>query len=290
MDLSADRSEEFEAARGHLRAVATRMLGSVADADDAVSETWLRLRRADTADVVDLRRWLTTVLSRICLDLLRARRARPETPAGGHPAEATRPSGDSPEADAVLGDSVGRALVLVLETLRPAERVAFVLHDVFAVPFADIADVLDRSPEATKKLVGRARRRVQLGREPATADLDRHRRLVEAFLAALRCGDTAAVVSLLGPDVVRRVDPVLLPDGVPAAVRGATAVAREARTMSKPAWAARPALVDRAVGAVVGEPGAVTLAIVFRFDAGAIAEFEVIVEPARLAALEIDPL
>jgi RNA polymerase sigma-70 factor (ECF subfamily) len=302
---SGDRTEEFEELRGHLHTVARRILGSAADADDAVQETWLRLRRTDTEHVVNLPGWLTTVVSRICLDQLRARRARPETPAGQHPAPVAYPEGNPPgagppglnppepnppEHSAVLADSVGRTLLLVLDTLGPAERVAFVLHDVFAVPFADIAGVIGRSPEATKKLAGRARRRVQLGRAASSEDLAAHRRLVETFLAALRRADIEAVVALLAPDVVRRVDDVLLPVGVPATVRGARAIAEEARTLSKPAWAARPALVNGSVGAVVDSGRKITLAVLFRFAAGTIAEFHVVGDPAHLATLEIDSL
>jgi RNA polymerase sigma-70 factor (ECF subfamily) len=292
---NGERAEEFEESRGHLRAVAMRIVGSTGDpsaADDAVQETWLRFQRTDTADVVNLRGWLTTVVSRICLDMLRSRRAHPETPTGHHPipVEGERRTENPPEDETVLGDSVGRALLLVLDTLSPAERVAFVLHDVFAVPFADIAEVLSRSPEAAKKLAARARRRVQIGREPSTADIEPHRRLVEAFLAAIRSGNTGVVVSLLAPDVVRRVDRALLPPGSPEVVRGAAAVAEEARTFSKPAWAARPALINGSVGAVVSDAEQLILAIVFGFHAGTIAQFRVIGDPTSLAALKIDSL
>ncbi|PXY33203.1 RNA polymerase subunit sigma-70 [Prauserella sp. PE36] len=280
-------AELFEGRRDYLWAVAYRILGSATDAEDAVQETWLRLQRADLGEVGNLPGWLTTVVTRICLDLLRSPRRRRETPAD--PELPDRP-GDAadPAREAVLADSVSRALFRVLETLSPAERVALVLHDVFAVPFAEIAPILDRTPQATKRLASRARARVAggAGEEPV-ADLAGHRRLVDAFLAAIRAGDTEALLAVLAPDVVRRVDPALLRDGVPAEVRGSATVVAEARTMSAPARTARPALVDGSPGAVVVRDGHVRLALTFRIVGDLIAEFAVIGDPSRLSRLTV---
>src|SRR5881398_1673436 len=208
MDEREWLAERFEANRTHLRAVAYRMLGSVSEADDAVQEAWLRLSRSDAGEVENLRAWLTTVVARVCLDMMRSRKSRREEPLGPHVPEpiVSREDGLDPEHEALLADSVGLALLAVLETLPPAERLAFVLHDVFAVPFDEIAPIVDRSPEAARQLASRARRRVQGERAVPDPDLNRQREVVDAFLAASRHGDFEALVALLDPDVVLRQD------------------------------------------------------------------------------------
>ncbi|HKY68415.1 MAG TPA: sigma-70 family RNA polymerase sigma factor, partial [Acidimicrobiales bacterium] len=236
-------AERFEAERPRLRAVAFRMLGSRSEADDAVQEAWLRLRRADAAAIGNLAGWLTTVVSRVCLDMLRSRRSGREAPFGLLPgaesAEGDELGGageraDDPAERALTADAVGRALLVVLDRLSPAERVAFVLHDLFAVPFDEIAPVVDRSPVTAKKLASRARHRVRgsgdASRGGEAADAAGHRKVVDAFLQATRDGDVAALLSLLAPDVVRRADEVAVPAGVPAVLRGARAVAEETKT------------------------------------------------------------
>jgi len=295
MDERDGLTERFEDMRGHLRTVAYRMLGSLGEAEDAVQETWLRLRRSDTRDVDNLAGWLTTVTARVCLDMLRSRRSRREDAMGVRPPEALDRSRarTDPEQEAVLADSVGRALLVVLETLTPAERVAFVLHDVFAVPFDEIAPILERSTDAAKKLASRARKKVHVGAaengtEKHDVDLTRHRRVVNAFLAAIRAGDMDALLAVLAPDVVRRVDPVLLPAGRAASVvRGARAVVEDARTLSGPGRQAELVLVNGAPGAVVAHAGHLTLALTFIIEDEKITEFEVIGDPARLAGLTV---
>ncbi|MDX3191852.1 sigma-70 family RNA polymerase sigma factor [Streptomyces sp. MN03-5084-2B] len=277
-----DLAAEFEAERGRLRALAHRMLGSAAEADDAVQEAWLRLNRVDAVD--NLAAWLTTVVSRVCLDVLRSRKTRREEPFAVFP----EPVADAdPAGDAALADSVGRALLVVLDALGPAERIAFVLHDLFAVPFDRIAAVLDRSPVAAKKLASRARQRVRGTSPPAPADLARHRRVVEAFLAAARGGDLAALLDVLAPDVVRRADAAALPAGVPLEARGARAVAAETRVFGKRARFAETALVDGAVGVVVAPHGRLVLALAVTVEGERVAAYDVIADPARLAALHV---
>ena len=209
-------AERFEEQRAHLRAVAYRMLGSLSEADDAVQEAWLRLSRADTSDVVNLGAWLTTVVARVSLNMLRSRQTHRQEPFGPHMPEPIidRADGTDPEHEALLADSVGLALLVVLETLAPAERLAFVLHDMFAVPFDEIAPIVERSPEAARQLASRARRRVQGERAVPDADLDRQREVVDAFMAAARNGDFDALVAVLDPDVVLRADAELCRRGV----------------------------------------------------------------------------
>src|SRR5213080_2995604 len=226
-------AEQFEQHRTHLRAVAYRMLGSVSEADDAVQEAWLRLSRSDTGEVENLRAWLTTVVARVCLDMMRSRRSRREEPLGPHVPEpiVSREDGLDPENEALLADSVGLALLVVLEKLTPAERLAFVLHDMFAVPFDEIAPIVDRTPEATRQLASRARRRVRGERAVPDADLDTQRRVVDAFLAAAREGDFEALVEVLDPDVVLRAD---FGPGAPVReLRGADAVVAQAQMYSR---------------------------------------------------------
>ncbi|WP_432047516.1 sigma-70 family RNA polymerase sigma factor [Streptomyces asiaticus] len=288
-------AERFEAHRGGLRAVAYRMLGSLSEADDAVQETWLRLSRADAEAVGNLTGWLRTVVSRICLDMLRSRTARREEPVGQELPETARETGDGggggggggPEDEAVLADSVGRALLVVLDTLGPAERIAFVLHDVFAVPFDRIAPIVERSPVAAKKLASRARQKVRGIATVPRAELDRQRRTVDAFLAAARGGDMAALLAVLDPDVVRRADRAALPEGVPTVARGARAVAEETAGFAPRARFAEPALVNGSVGVVVAPRGRLLLALTVTVEDGRIAAYEVIADPARLSRLEL---
>ncbi|RKN39198.1 sigma-70 family RNA polymerase sigma factor [Streptomyces hoynatensis] len=291
MDERELPAERFEEHRGHLRAVAYRMLGSLGEAEDAVQETWLRLARVDASGIVNLAAWLQTVLSRVCLDMLRARQARPEEPVGGtEDAEAAgRPGGaggqGGPEEEVLLAESVGRALLVVLGTLSPAERIAFVLHDVFAVPFGDVAAVLDRTPVAAKKLASRARARVRGTPAVPAAELARQREVVEAFLAAARGGDLAGLLAVLAPDVVRRADPAALSPGAAPVVRGARAVAEESVALARTSRHAQTALVDGAVGIVVAPRGRLLFALTVAVEGERIAAFEVIARPERLRRL-----
>src|SRR6184192_32235 len=207
----------FEESRPHLRAVAYRMLGSLSEADDAVQEAWLRLSRSDTSEVENLKGWLTTVVARVCLDMLRSRKARPEDPVGPQSPEPTvgREGPIDPEQEALLADSVGLALLVVLDRLNPAERLAFVMHDMFAVPFEEIAVILDRTPEAARQLASRARRRVQAKESDASANVSEHRKVVDAFLTALRSGDFEGLVAALDPDVLVRIDEAAARPGAP---------------------------------------------------------------------------
>ena len=244
-------AERFEEHRTRLRAVAYRMLGSLSEADDAVQEAWLRLSRTDASEVENLGGWLTTVVARVSLNMLRSRKVRREEPLGVHMPEpiVDRADGTDPEHEALLADSVGLALLVVLETLTPAERLAFVLHDMFAVPFDEIAPIVDRSPEAARQLASRARRRVQGENAVPDADLDTQREVVDAFLAAAREGDFEALLAVLDPDVVLRADLGPAPGGS-REVRGAAAVAGQALVFSRLGLVMRPALVNGAAGAV----------------------------------------
>ncbi|MFL6836409.1 MAG: sigma-70 family RNA polymerase sigma factor [Bradyrhizobium sp.] len=239
MDEKKFLAEKFEANRAHLRAVAYRMLGSTSEVDDAVQETWLRLSRSDTSAVENLGGWLTTVVARVCLDMLRSRKSRREEPMGPHVPEPA--AYDARERDAEMADSVGAALLVVLETLAPAERLAFVLHDMFAVPFEEIAPIVGRTPAAARQLASRARRRVQGTRELSDADLGQQRKIVDAFLTASRDGDFEGLLAVLDPDVVFRADQAAQRLGSLAEIRGAAAVAE---TFKGRARAAKPALVD----------------------------------------------
>jgi RNA polymerase sigma-70 factor (ECF subfamily) len=274
---------QFEANRGHLRSVAYRMLGSTSEADDAVQEAWLRLSRSETGEVRNLDGWLTTVVARICLDMLRSRTSRREDPLGEHvPEPVAGPTGGDPEHEAVLADSVGLALLVVLETLAPAERLAFVLHDMFAVPFEEIAPIVGRSPAATRQLASRARRRVQ-GAE-TTTDISRQRAVVDAFLAASRGGDFDALLTLLDPDVVLRADPVTVAAGAEAEVIGARSVAR---TFGGRARAAQLALIDGAPGLVWMVGGRPRVVFEFAFSDGKIVGIELLSDPVRLRGLDV---
>jgi RNA polymerase sigma factor (sigma-70 family) len=276
--------EAFEKHRPHLRAVAYRMLGSLTEADDAMQEAWLRMDRADVADVRNPRGWLTTVVARICLDMLRARSARPEEPLDDAKA-ITAPDAVDPEQEAVLADSIGVALLVILQTLSPAERLAFVLHDMFDLPFAEIAPIVGRSENTAAQLASRARRRVR-GKTPDPAiDLVRQRRLVDAFLAAARDGDFDALLTVLDGDVVLHVDAAAA--GSPTTIRGAQAVAANARAFSANARFAQPALVDGAVGIVVAPKGKLALVLRFSVAADKITEIDIEADPARLSRLSL---
>jgi RNA polymerase sigma-70 factor, ECF subfamily len=285
MDEHEWLAERFEENRTHLRAVAFRMLGSLNEADDAVQEAWLRLNRSDASDVENLGGWLTTVVGRVCLDMLRSRRSRREEPMGAYVPEpfVSREDGIDPEHEALLADSVGPALLVVLETLAPAERIAFVLHDLFAVPFDEIAPIVGRSSEAARQLASRARRRVQ-GATIPDDDLTRRREIVDAFLAASRGGDFAALLAVLDPDVVLRSDGAAVQTGASRETRGAAAVAE---TFSGRARAARPALVDGIPGLVWAQGGLPRVVFAFTIARGKIMEIDLIADPERLRELDL---
>jgi len=280
---------EFERSRGHLRAVAFRMLGSADDADDAVQDAWLRASAADASNVVNLTGWLTTIVGRVCLDMLRARRRRGEQFTDMTVLEAAAAGDDAarPEDQAIMADSVGLALMVVLDRLGPAERVAFVLHDLFAVPFDQIAGIVDRSPAAAKKLASRARHRVHGTATVPAADLARQRRVVDAFLAASRAGDLNALLAVLAPEVVRRADRAAVPAGVPTEVRGARRVAEEALTTTGLARFARPALVNGVIGVVVAPRGRLLRVLEVTVDGDRITAINVIGEPASMHRLDL---
>jgi RNA polymerase sigma factor (sigma-70 family) len=287
-------AERFEAHRAHLRAVAYRMLGSGSEADDAVQETWFRLSRSDTSAVENLAGWLTTVVSRVSLDMLRSRGSRREEPAGAHlPDHAGNLTagsltvGSDPENEALLADSVGSALLVVLDMLSPAERLAFVLHDMFAVPFDEIGVIVGRSPNAAKQLASRARNKVQGSGPGPDADPTRQRQVVDAFLAASRGGNFDALVAMLDPDIVLRADATAVRMGSPEEVRGAAAVAG---TFSGRALAAQPALIDGAVGVVWMVGGRPKVAWDFTITDGKVVHIEMIAAPDSLSGLDLTVL
>jgi RNA polymerase sigma-70 factor (ECF subfamily) len=282
-------AKQFDEHRGRLRAVAYRMLGSLSDADDAVQEAWLRLNRSDASEIDNLGAWLTTVVGRISLNMLRSRRRRGETPPGVHVPEPVIDSEDglNPEHEALLADSVGLALLVVLETLSPAERLAFVLHDMFAVPFDEIAPMIDRSPEATRQLASRARRRVQGDNAIPDADLGAQRELVDAFIAAARGGDFDALIAVLDPDVVLRAD---FGGGRSRVLAGAAAVARGARGFSHLDLRIQPAIVNGVLGAVAmlgDEPFSVGA---FTVRGGKIVAIDILADRERLRQLDLSVL
>jgi RNA polymerase sigma factor (sigma-70 family) len=279
-------AERFEENRTRLRAVAYRMLGSLSEADDAVQEAWLRLSRSETSDVENLSGWLTTVVARVCLDMLRSRGSRREEPLGAHVPEpiVSREDGIDPEHEALLADSVGPALLVVLETLAPPERIAFVLHDMFAVPFDEIAPIVGRSPASARQLASRARRRVRGAGTVPDADLTRQREVVDAFLAASRGGDFDALLAVLDPDVVLRADRAAVQMGASREVRGAAAVAD---TFSGRARAAQPALVNGAVGLVWATGGRPRIVFGFTITRGKIVEIDLVADPDRLRQLDM---
>jgi RNA polymerase sigma-70 factor (ECF subfamily) len=289
MDEHDFLAAQFEEHRSHLRAVAYKMLGSLSEADDAVQESWLRLSRSDAREVENLRAWLTTVVARVCLNVLRSRRTRREEPLDVRVPDpvVSRDDGTQPEHEALLADSVGLALLVVLETLAPAERVAFVLHDMFGVPFDEIAGLVDRSPAAARQLASRARRRVQGAAPVPDADLAGQRRVVDAFFAAARDGDFEALVAVLDPDVVSRSDGGALRPGATAVVRGAREVAARALTFARLSPFVRPALVNGAAGVVVAPDGEPFSVMGFTVVGGRIVEIDAITDPERLRALDL---
>ena len=280
-------AEQFEANRAHLRAVAYRMLGSRSEADDAVQEAWLRLNSADTSGVGNLGGWLTTVVARLSLDMLRSRRSRREQAFGPDVPEPSVSAEESIERDALLADSVGGALLIVLDKLRPAERVAFVLHDLFNIPFEDIAPIIERSPEAARQLASRARRRVRGEATPDELDFDRKREIVEAFLAASRAGDFEALLAVLDPDVVFRADRAAVQLGAQPETRGAAAVAAVYKGRAR---AARLGLIDGALGVIVAPRGRLLLVLNVTIKDGKIAAIEAVAEPECLRGLELSDL
>ncbi|WP_432893288.1 sigma-70 family RNA polymerase sigma factor [Kribbella sp. CA-245084] len=275
-------TEAFEAERSKLEAVAYRLLGSRSEAEDAVQEAWIRLDRTDGID--NLGGWLRTVVTRICLDMLRGRKAPPEDPDELEQLPAVR---RTPEDEALVADSVSRALLVVLDTLEPAERIAFVLHDMFAVPFAQIAPIVERNPVTTKKLASRARQKVQGTPSVPAVELARQRRVVSAFLDAARAGDLHAILAVLDPDVVRRVDATVLSPGMAAELRGARAVAEGTVLLSRRSDLAELALVNGEVGLVLAPRGRLMLAITFTSEADRITSYDVVADPDRLSQLSL---
>jgi RNA polymerase sigma factor (sigma-70 family) len=285
-------AEQFEAHRTHLRAVAYRMLGSVTEAEDAVQEAWLRLDRSDTSAVENLGGWLTTVVARLCLDMLRSRTARRDEPLDVHMPDpiVTVVGGGDPEHEAIVADSVGLAMQVVLDLLPPAERVAFVLHDVFAVPFDDIAAIVDRSPEAARQLASRARRRVQGEAFVSDTDVAGQQAVVDAFFAAARDGDFDALVAVLDPDVVLRSDGGARRPSATVLVRGAAEVAARALTFARLSPHVRPALVNGAAGVVVAPGGRPFSVMAFTVAHGRIVAIDSLADPDRLARLDLPDL
>ncbi len=289
MDEGEWLAERFEEHRTRLRAVAYRMLGSVSEADDAVQDAWLRLQRADTSSVENLGGWLTTVVARVCLNMLRLRERRREEPLDVHVPDPiiSNESGIDPEYEALLADSVGLALLVVLESLTPAERLAFVLHDMFAVPFEEIAPMIERSPAAARQLASRARRRVQ-GQAPVPdPDLTRQRDVVDAFFAASRAGDFDALVAVLAPDVVLRSDGGLARPRQTLVIHGAPAVAGQALASARLSPFVRPALINGAAGVVVAAHGRPLFVMAFTVADGKIVAIDVLADPDRLHELDL---
>jgi RNA polymerase sigma factor (sigma-70 family) len=293
MDEQDWLAQRFEEYRSHLRAVAYRILGSISEADDAVQEAWLRLSRSETSGVENLGGWLTTVVGRVCLDMLRSRTSRRVVPLGEPLGTrvpdllVSRADGIDPEHEALLADSVGLALLVVLETLTPAERLAFVLHDMFSVPFEEIAPVVGRSPTAARQLASRARRRVQGEAHVPDADLATQREVVDAFLAASRDGDFDTLLAVLDPDVVLRIDGGAVRAGLSREVRGARAVAEQTLTFSRLSPFVRPALVNGAAGVVVAPRGRPFSVMGFTIRGGKIVEIDILADPARLSRLDV---
>lgn len=290
MDTTPEKewwAAQFEEHRGHLRGVAYRMLGSASDADDAVQEAWLRLNRAGADSVENLPAWLTTVVARVCLNMLRSRQTRGERPLDQRNDRAMADQAIRPEDEALLADSVGLALLVVLDMLTPAERLAFVLHDMFDLPFDEIGSIVDRSPAAARQLASRARRRVRGRAVEPVPDLVRQRRVVDAYLAATRDGDFQGLIEVLDPDVVLRADESVDPAGVPVVMRGAQAVAEGALASSARARFAQTALVGGRVGLVMAPRGSLFVVLQMAFTGDRITDIEVIAEPDRLRALDL---
>jgi RNA polymerase sigma-70 factor (ECF subfamily) len=286
--MDAWLTDRFTEQRPRLRAVAYRMLGSLSEADDAVQEAWLRLDRSDAGEIDNLPGWLTTVVARVCLNMLRSRRSRREESLDVHVPDPVVSSADGPdpEQEALLADSVGLALLVVLDSLGPAERLAFVLHDMFAVPFDDIAAMLGRTPAATRQLASRARRRVR-GEPAPDPDVGRQREVVDAFFAAARDGDFDALVAVLDPDIVLRSDGGPRRPRLTLRVQGAEAVAGQAKGFDKFRGTLRPVLVNGSAGAVVATHGKALSVIAFTVSNGRITAIDVLFDPERLAALDL---
>ncbi|WP_410661012.1 sigma-70 family RNA polymerase sigma factor [Amycolatopsis sp. lyj-112] len=287
MDERDRLAVRFEEHRTRLRAVAYRMLGSASEAEDAVQDTWLRLSRSDADEIENLGGWLTTVVARVCLNVLRSRDHRREEPLEAQSSEPAVGSDADPARAAELADSVGLAMLVVLETLAPAERLAFVLHDMFAVPFDEIAPLIDRTPAAARQLASRARRRVQGRPLAAEPDLARRRQVVDAYLAAARGGDFEALLGLLHPDVVLRADKAAGPSRAPIFLQGASVVARGAAAASVRAQVTRLALVNGGIGLVMADEGRPSVVLTFTFEGGTITEIDVVADPERLRALDL---
>jgi RNA polymerase sigma factor (sigma-70 family) len=281
MDEYDKLARRFEASRPRLRAMAYRMLGSLSDADDAVQEGWLRAAGADSDDVANLEGWFTTIVARVCLDMLRSRKSRREEPLDPDDAMVA-----GPEQEAMLADSVGLAMLVVLDKLPPAERVAFVLHDTFGLPFGEIAAITGRTPASARQLASRARRRIQ-GSEQPRPRLARQREVARAFMAAARGGDLGALIAVLDPDVVLHADAAASPSGVPVTVRGAPAVAGGARAATARARYGRVALINGTPGLVMAPRGRLVLALAFTYSGDKISQIDVIAEPGRLEALDL---
>lgn len=286
MDEHEHLAERFEENRSHLRAVAYRMLGSLSEAEDAVQEGWLRLSRSETSEVANLRGWLTTVVARVCLDMLRSRKSRREESLNVQPSEPIVSSEDNPEHEALLADSVGLALLVVLDTLTPAERIAFVLHDTFDLSFDEIAPIVGRTPAAARQLASRARRRVRGAPAASDADLTGQRQVVDKFLAALRGGDFEGLVAVLDPDVVLRADSVAAPPNG-TEVRGARTWAKGALAFSRFARFVQQALVNGAVGLVLAPSGRLSRVLNFTMRQGKIVKIEIVADPDRLRQLDL---
>jgi RNA polymerase sigma factor (sigma-70 family) len=293
MDENEFLAKRFEEHRSHLRAVAYRMLGSLSEADDAVQEAWLRLSRSETSGIENLGGWLTTVVGRVCLDMLRSRTSRRVVPLGEPLGTrvpeplVSRAEGIDPEHEALLADSVGLALLVVLQTLSPAERLAFVLHDMFSVPFEEIAPVVGRSPTAARQLASRARRRVLGEAHVPDADLATQREVVDAFLAASRDGDFDTLLAVLDSDVVLRMDGGAVRAGLSREIRGARAVSEQTLTFSRLSPFVRPALVNGAAGVVVAPRGRPFSVMGFTIRGGKIVEIDILADPARLSRLDV---
>ena len=283
-------ADQFEEHRAHLRTMAYRMLGSASEAEDAVQETWIRLGRTDVGDIASLRRWLTTVVARVCLDMLRARTSRREDPLVRLPDPIITRGAWEPESEAMLADSVGLALLIVLDTLEPAERLAFVLHDVFGMTFDEIAPIVDRSPVAARQLASRARRRVQSKAPSSDRDLRQQRRVVDAFLAAVREGNFEHLVALLDPDIVLRADGGALANAS-RVVRGANAVAGQAAAFSRVGLSNQIVLVNGNAGVLAQRPDGRLFAVIgFTIANGRIAEMNILADPDRLRRLDLSAI
>jgi RNA polymerase sigma factor (sigma-70 family) len=293
MDEGDWLAERFEENRPHMRAVAYRMLGSLAEAEDAVQEAWLRLSRSEASGVENLGGWLTTAVARVCLNMLQSRRSRREGSLDAHVPDplVSLEEGLDPEQQALLADSVGLALLVVLETLAPAERLAFVLHDMFDVPFDEIATIVERSPAAARQLASRARRRIKGAAPVPDGDLARQRAAVDAFLAAARGGDFDALLAVLDPDVVLRADVGAVPAGASRVIRGAPAVAEQALAFARRLGPfARPALVNGAAGIVAAPGGRPASVLGFTVTRGKIVEIDILADPERLSGLDLAEL